>query len=568
MCDARIMKRAGVLASEASIPPSIAAFLLRRGVETVPEVDMHFNASLAMLEDPFSMSDMEKAVDRLVKAVSGRERIGIFGDYDADGVTASALLYLFFRECGLDARVYIPHREKEGYGLNRQGIDFLKSEGCTLLVTVDSGITAVHEVEYAVEQGMDVIVTDHHEVVGRLPGALAVINPEKPECSFPFKSLAGVGVAFYLAWALRNRLHRLGHWKGGQAVNLKSYLDLVAIGTMADIVPVTGINRVFVRTGLEVVNSGGRPGIAALKDAAGVEGSVTTREVAFRLAPLVNAAGRMEHAMSAFKLLVADGMERARSLAGYLRSLNEMRQKVQTAIHKEASAMVDGMGDLPAYILYHEGWSRGVVGISASKLSDRLNRPVILMALDGDELCGSGRCPDGYNLVRLLEGCGRYLKRFGGHAGAAGLALKLEDFEAFRQAFFGECTGKDASGPGEPALAIDAEVSLNEISDPGYIEFLERLAPFGPGYEAPLFSMREFSLLSSSVVGNNHLKLRVADASHKGNGSRAFDVMGWNQGSRIELPWRKCELALEPSVNVWNGNRRIQFILRDVRKRS
>ena len=562
------MKQAVDLAAEAAIPPSIAAFLMRRGVDTVSGINNHFTASLSMLDDPFSMSDMEKAVDRLVKAVSRQERIGIFGDYDADGVTSSALLFLFFREIGLESSVYIPHREKEGYGLNTRGIDFLIKEGCSLMVTVDSGITALEEVGYAADKGMDVIVTDHHEAVGPLPDALAVINPIKPGCPFPFKGLAGVGVAFYLAWALRNRLHRLGHWKDAAPVNLKSCLDLVAIGTMADVVPITGINRALIRTGLEVLSSGNRPGIKALKLAAGVNGDVTTREVAFRLAPMINAAGRMDHAMTAFRLFTTENENRAVSLAYYLRSLNEMRQKAQSVIQKEAASMVEEMGELPAYILYHEGWSKGIVGISASKLSDTMNRPVILMALDGEELCGSGRCPEPFNLVRLLEECSEYLTRFGGHSGAAGLALRLSDVEKFREVFSEAC--KRALGPDEtaPVLDIDAQVSFREMSDPAYIEFLDLLAPFGPGYEAPLFSIREFSLISSTVVGNNHLKLRVGRSGGSSPPVPAFDVLGWNQGSRIDLPWKSCELAFEPSVNVWNGNRKIQFILRDARKKG
>lgn len=565
--DSLIASQAADLAYDSRIPHSIAEFLLKRGVDSSEDISRHFEPSLSMLDDPFYMSGMEEAVERLLLALSRSERIGIFGDYDADGVTSSSLLWLFLKEIGFEMSIYIPHREKEGYGLNCQGIDFLKSEGCSLLITVDTGITAFEEVNYASHSGMDVIVTDHHTPSGQTPIATAVINPKQSGCPFRFKEMAGVGVAFYLAWAFRNRLYRLGHWQNRPPLNLKSFLDLVALGTLADVVPVIGINRIFIKTGLEVLSNTVRPGSIALKRIAGVEGSVTVREASFRLTPLINAAGRMAHAMDAFKLLVADSETGAESLGGFLKSLNESRQKTQSQIHKSAVSMVKDLGPAPGYVLYNPEWHKGVVGITASKLADMTGRPVIMIAADGEFVCGSGRSPEGYNLVRMLQACEQYLVRFGGHCGAVGLTLDQKNLEEFKKAFIDMCLGSEDKKGVESSLSIDSVVSFKELSDPAYIEYLDMLEPFGPGYEAPVFVMRQFSVLNASVVGKNHLKLRITDDSKDSHQQESFDVLGWSHGGRLDLPWNRCEIAFEPAVNSWNGRRAIQFILKDARKR-
>jgi single-stranded-DNA-specific exonuclease len=303
----------------------------------------------------------------------------------------------------------------------------------------------------------------------------------------------------------------------------------------------------------------------AIRKVAGLEeGPVTAREVAFRIVPLVNAAGRMDHAMEAFRLLTESDEGKAEGLALYLKSLNESRQKVQLRIQKCASEMVDRLGDMPAYVLYHDDWNMGVVGIAASKLSEATGRPVLLLAPDGEKMCGSGRCPECYDLVDLLDRSSMYLSRFGGHKSAAGLALNASDFDAFREKFMEVCR-QAMVDRGKPVLKIDAVVSIKEMSDPAYIDFLDSLEPFGPGYSAPLFSVRDFTLLGSSVVGNNHLKLRIGHPEGMGG---VFDILGWSHGNRLDIPWNSCEIAFEPSINTWNGSRKIQFILRDARKRD
>jgi single-stranded-DNA-specific exonuclease len=554
------------MARKADMPQVIARLLCQRGIDSLEIAEQHLNPTLASLSDPWRMIDMEKAVDRLVKAVAIGERVVVFGDYDADGVTASVLLSQFLSGLGLDVTVHIPHRVHEGYGLNIDSIRHFDTIGVGLVVTVDCGISNYNEIAFAAGLGIDVIVTDHHEPPAHLPPALAVLDPKRHDCQFAFKEIAGVGVAFNLVRALRSRLHSLGHWRNGDIPNLKNCLDLVAIGTVADMVPLLGDNRIMVKTGLEVMNTGARPGLKALMRISGVHDAIGTKDISFRLSPRINAAGRLSHADEAFKLLVTDDEQFAMKQAEKLNAINQQRQAEEAVILKEAQSLIKGLGERPCYVVYSRDWNKGVVGIVASKLMEQLRRPVILLAIEGDAAHGSGRSPDGLNLHEALSECAEHLSAFGGHKAAAGLHLTLDCLDPFIRAFEKTVTARIAQLDLKPKLRLDCPVSMEELTSKGFQAFFEMLEPFGPGYPAPVLAVSNFTIHSSKVVGKGHLKLTLVPmaSSDPQNGAR-MELIGWGHGDKAELEWEGLELACTPYITVWQDRKRLELRLKDAR---
>lgn len=545
------------------IPELIACFLANRGFGPGPLLDTHLNPTLSNLHDPDLCATMKEAVDRLITAVTKGERIGIFGDYDADGVSASSLLYLFFKEIGVKCDVYIPHREQDGYGLNQEGLEWLLKRGCSLIVTVDCGIGNISEIRWANDRHLDVIVTDHHLPGKELPPAIAIINPKQPHCAFPFKELAGVGVAFNLIRALRSKLYHLGQWSGSQVPNLKKYLDLVAIGTVADVMPLIGDNRILVKAGFEVMGNNPRPGIKALLEVACVRGKISAHDIGFRLAPRINAAGRMDHAEVAFRLLATDDFDEAMVLAKELHQLNNQRQTQESAILKQALALVDERGDRPAYVLSSPTWKKGVLGIVASRLSEKLKRPVVLLCQEGDELHGSGRCPEGINLHNILSECSEYLLSFGGHKAAAGLRLKEENLEPFIEKFEHCISQKmEESDTRRAVLNIDVWTDPFTLTESDFFSCFSKLEPFGEGFSTPLIALKNFKVCHKAIVGKNHLKLRIGSNN---NPHRTLDLLAWGHGDKLDLDWQNMEVACEPGYNSWNGTKRLQLVLKDAR---
>ncbi len=560
-------RRVADLARKCSIPHSIAAILFNRGLQDRDTIHSHLTPSLVSLNTPDQMKDMEIAVTRLVKAVEKREKIGVFGDYDADGVTATATLLLFLQEIGLETSHYIPHRIEDGYGLNISGLKQLKNEGCSLVITVDCGINSISEAKAAREMALDLIITDHHEPGGERPPALAVINPKQHDCPFPFKELAGAGIAFYLAWALRSRLYKAGHWSSSTPPNLKEYLDLIAIGTISDIVPLFQENRILVKTGMQVINSGKRPGIKALMEIARLRRCSSSQDIAFRLGPRINAAGRMGSASTALKLLTCqDGGEAAR-LARELDELNQKRQSQERRILKDAMKQVQEMGSSAGYVLWNPEWHQGIVGIVASKVVDQVSRPVILLGADNDMATGSGRSPEGFDLVSLLACCRKYLERFGGHKQAAGLSLPVESIEPFTAAFIQAAREQVTDFQTEPCLEIDWMCQLHELARPEYAGFLEALEPFGAGYPEPVLASRDFSVFGSKIVGSGHLRIDLLPLPDNGNTAQNLPLLGWNHGDKKNLPWDQMEIAFTPEINSWQGRKTVQLILKDARER-
>jgi len=552
------------LSRRLSFPRSLTAFLINRGLESKEAIEDHLTPTLSRLTDPFFMKDMDRAVDRLVRAVVNKERIGIFGDFDADGVTACALVSLFLQELGLETFHYIPHRENEGYGLNQSGIDWFASKGCKLMVTVDCGITNVEEVRYAASLGIDVIVTDHHQPHEFLPDAVACVDPKRADCAFPFKELSGVGVAFYLSWALRRSLHSMGFFKASPP-NLKKYLDLVAVGTVADMMPLYMENRILVSAGLQVLSDSPRPGMKALMESTGLSGSVSSLDLAFRIGPRLNAAGRVHHADTAFNLLVSKEYSRALELAKELHEYNQKRQKQERQLLSEVLEIIKHKGERAVHVLYGNDWRKGILGLVASKAVEYANCPVILLAKDGDTLTGSGRAPEEVDLFSAISSCHDLFLRFGGHRSAAGVKLPFKKIDEFIQRFEKAVLEQLSRAIQPVALKLDAEVNLTELATGSYLQILEQLEPFGPGYEPPLFSTRNFVVHGAKIVGQNHLKISIQSAETTGR-NPCLELLAWGHGDKVDISWNGVELAFTPSVNKWNGRKSVQLILKDARK--
>jgi single-stranded-DNA-specific exonuclease len=549
------------LSDHLGVPPLIAHLLINRGIERLDDASTFLWPSLRQLHDPMLLTDMDKAVTRIIKAIKQRELITVYGDFDADGITSCALLVDFVRTLGLAPAYYVPQRLSEGYGLNPDAITKIAGNGSKLMLCVDCGVSDHDEIHLARQLGMDVIVIDHHEPPPVLPPANAVLDPLRSDCNFPFKGLAGVGVALYLLVALRAELRAQDFWSGKDEPNLLRYLDLVALGTIADIVPLLDTNRIFVTYGLRELQHTRRPGLVALKELSGMgNGPLLTDHVAFRLAPRLNAAGRLSDAATAVDLLLAPTYEHAYPLASVLEQANRERQALQETILDEARAMI---GQLPSqdrssYVLASDRWHPGVIGIVASRLADDLLCPVVLVALDTEQGRGSARGIPGLNLYRALEACEHHLVRFGGHRGAAGLTLSRNELAAFTDTFETAIRQQLHDHTPVSALAIDAEIDLCEIT-PELLKSLALLEPHGTGNPRPLFSSRKKVCLDNlRLVGKNSLKCTARE------GAAIYDSIGFGMGSFCAECPAMAKIAFCPQLNTWNGVTSLQLELQAV----
>jgi single-stranded-DNA-specific exonuclease len=507
--------------------------------------------------DPLLLPDMDRAVVRLHRAVESHERICFYGDYDVDGVSATSLFLSYFG--GLNANVYsyIPHRVQEGYGLNETAIRRLRANGVSLLVASDCGSTSFKEIEVARQVGLDVIVADHHQVGGQVPPALAVINPFRTDSSYPFSGLCSAALAFKVIHAYRKT------WRPNDPP-VDGYLDLVALATIADIVPMVDENRVFVREGLSLMSRGARCGLRALKISAGITGTCSSGIVAFRLAPRINAAGRVGHANLGVQLLTTESELEARRLADQLDALNKERQSLEERATQEATELATAAGGgNGAIVVWSKGWHLGVIGIVAARLVERFNRPAIVATILPSGIAkGSVRTVAGLDVYRALQGCADLLDAFGGHPSAAGVTLKPDRLSALQERFSQVVGAVTGSGKKDPVLQVDAEISLQEVNQQ-LVRELELFHPFGPGNPEPTLAVKNLTILGSRVVGDSHLKLTV----RHGN-SLPFDGIGFRMGSLADrgLSLRQpVDLAFVPELNRWNGRERIQLRVRDLR---
>ncbi len=545
------------LTSELDIPLLIAQLLVNRGITEVEAAREFLNPSLSNLHPPSKMKGMSDAVARVERAIADKEKIYIYGDYDVDGITSVSLLLLCLRYLGADMDYYIPHRLEEGYGVSRDSVADLKDKGCNLMITVDCGIGAVEEVQMANEAGIDVIITDHHEPRGELPPALVTLNPKLEGCDYPFKSLAGVGVAFKLAQALMD---------GENEAFLREQFDLVALGTIADVVPLVGENRIIAKHGLEVLNRMERVGVRALCEVASVKkGDVFGWTVGFRLGPRINAAGRIDTAHSAVKLLTTDSYEEALEIAQKLDTINKERQNIERSIVEEARNQVHklDLSQQKGLVVAKEGWHPGVVGIVASRLQEQFYRPAVVISLDGEQGRGSARSIPEFNIFDALTKCSHLLERFGGHKAAAGLSIAKENIEKFRNEFSQIVDDTMEPDDLKPKVNIDVETTMPQLSQE-VVEQLSILDPHGLGNPRPLISLMGLSMKGvPRVVGRTgaHLQMTVSD------GQNSLRTIAFNKASLERELYdgdAHMDIACRPSINVWNDTTSVQLEIKEI----
>ncbi|MBI4383990.1 MAG: single-stranded-DNA-specific exonuclease RecJ [Nitrospinae bacterium] len=554
------------LSGELKIAPLVARLLVNRGIADPGEARVFIQPDLGRLPDPFLMLGMREATDRVVRAIQGGERITVFGDYDVDGVTAAAFLVHFFRELGTPFSYYLPNRMEEGYGLNVEALRKIRAEGSSLVISADCGITAVREVDAAREMGLDVIVTDHHQLSEEgLPRAVAVLNPHQPGCGYPFRFLSGVGIVFKLAAAVRSALAQAG-WEKEKLPNLKRHLDLFALGTIADMAPLAGENHVLSRHGLQQMTVTAKPGLVALKSIAGLNGSVDARSVAFALGPRLNAAGRLGKADVGLHLLTASDLPEAKKMAQTLDDVNQERQEVQKWTQEEAEYLLQREIDLErdrVIVLASENFHMGVIGIVAARLAQTHYRPTVLIALRDAKGKGSARSIPKFNLFKAFRECSSCLVQYGGHAYAAGLNIEQSRVDAFRKAM--NEVGRRILSPGDlvPEVSVDAVLSLADISMAMFKE-IQQLSPFGAGNSLPVFMSRKVAIQDLRFIGKDgqHVRFRAVQ------GKSHHEAVGFHMReafASLDSRGNLFDLVYEIQTNDWNGQEKLQLKLLDLR---
>lgn len=546
------------LVEEIHVPETIASILISRGITDYDAAKAYFRPSLQQLHNPFLMHDMEKAVQRIVRARQYDERILVYGDYDVDGTNSASLLYMYLQHLGCRVEVYIPDRMKEGYGISEAGIDFAVTRETNLLISIDCGITAVSQVAYARTKNIDVIICDHHEPGPEIPDAFAVLDPLKPGDHYPFKFLSGAGVGFKL-------LQGLAEYYNEREVPYE-YLDFVAIAAAADIVPMVGENRILVHYGLKIINENPRHGIKALMQTSGLTyGNLTAQQIVFVMAPRINAVGRLGDATRAVDLLTCDDYDQAMQFAQVLEEENRNRRVIDEDTFQQAQLVaeteLEKESDLPI-VLHNGDWHPGVIGIVASRLVEKYYRPTVLLTTIDGVAKGSARSIMNFNIYEALRRCEHHLLQFGGHKYAAGLALEIGNVPAFREEFqrvAAELLNEDML---VHEIVADAEITLPEIT-PRFFRILKQFAPFGPGNMRPVFLARGLEVAGDArIVGKDHLKLKLRQDGV------VFDAIGFNLGSSLETVSRSgasVDALFTIEENFWNGSVFPQLKIRDIR---
>jgi len=519
-----------------------------------------FTPNLDMLHNPYLMQDMDKAVERVLTNINSGKPIMVFGDYDVDGTTGAASLYLAFQKFGADVTYYIPDREKEGYGLSYHGIEVAKDIGIDLIITCDCGINAFVQVDFANEQNIDIIITDHHTTDTELPKAHAILNPKREDCEYPFKGLCGGGVAFKLITAIGNELNI-------PLTDYEEIIPLITLGTAADVVPIKDENRVIVHHGLNILENLEKPGLKTLLELAGLKGHISVEQLVFSIAPRINAAGRIGDANRAVELLVTDDQDKARLLAKELDNENKRRQIIQQAVVDEALLKVNAEADLKnenALVLANAGWHPGVVGIVASKIKEEFNRPTIIIALENGSGKGSARSVAGFDLYEALTACKTHLDDYGGHPMAAGLTLSNKKLEDFKKAFINFANERLTEENLQATLTLDSEIALQDIT-PRFMEFLDKLSPYGPGNMRPKFAIRNAEIAGApKVIGKTgeHIRFKIRQ------GLKSYPAVGFGLSNKYEMliTGQPVDIACVVETNEWQGNTSIQMNVRDIKR--
>lgn len=540
------------------VDETIATLLAQRGIETYDEAKAFFRPSLKHLYDPYLMKDMDKAVARIEKAIANKENILVYGDYDVDGTTAVALMSTYLKTKHGLVYTYIPNRYDEGYGVSKKGINFALENDFTLIIALDCGIKAIEKVEYAKSLGIDFIICDHHRPGSEIPDAVAVLDPKREDCAYPFKELCGCGVGFKLIQALAQK-------DGETPEDLLPYLDLVATAIGADIVPINGENRVLAYFGLHVINTKPRPGIKAILDQI-EKTELTITDVVFIIAPRINAAGRMEHGNFAVSLLAEDDYELAKTHAANIDNYNLERRATDKEITQAALEQIEALEeqDRLTTVVYDKDWHKGVIGIVASRLTETYYRPTLVFTKSGETLAASARSVRGFDVYNALEACSEHIEQFGGHKYAAGLTLKAENYQAFKQAFEDEVSKTIDRNLLIPEVKIDTQIDLKNIT-PKFYRILKQFAPYGPSNMTPVF-------MTENLEDTGYGKCVGADKTHlrltaKQNGSQSIVCIGFGMGDKYDLISKGKPFHAVYSIdeNEWNGNVSLQLKLRDIK---
>lgn len=549
--------RTALLADALQVDPLVAGLLVQRGICTFEEARTFFRPELEHLHDPFLMQDMHRAVTRIEEAIERGERILIYGDYDVDGTSAVALLIAYLREFYTDVASYIPDRYTEGYGVSLQGIDFASDNEMTLIIALDCGVKAIEQVAYAKERGIDFIICDHHRPGPQLPDAIAVLDPKREDCPYPYKELCGCGVGFKLIQALHTR-------RGLDVESLMPYLDLVAVAIAADIVPITGENRVLSHFGLRVINDNPRPGLKAIMGSIRRD-SYKVSDLVFQVAPRLNAAGRMEHGQMAVRLLTERDARLAQEQATVIESLNEERRGMDRQITEEALELIREHREenRMSTVVYKQDWHKGVIGIVASRLTETYYRPTLVFTKSGDRLAASARSVRGFDVYEALQACADCIEQFGGHTYAAGLTLHESRFEEFKSRFEKVVSNSIQPEQLQPELQIDLRVHLHQITT-RLVRILEQFAPFGPGNPSPVFEagpLRDTGHARRVGEAGDHLKLAVVQ-----EGAGPLGGIGFGLGEKLSMiqGGAPFHAVFSAEQNNWQGQSGVQLKVRDL----
>ena len=545
------------MSKEFNISPLTAIILYNRGIHEDDAIRRFLSKDINVMHDPYLLKDMEKAAERIRRARDNKEKVTIYGDYDVDGITSIAILYKHLTEMGIDTDYYVPDRMQEGYGVNKDALDKIHSNGSSLVITVDTGITAVEESEYAKEIGIDVIVTDHHECKERIPDVYAAIDPKRKDCPYPFKSLAGVGVVFKLIQALDE--------KKSLSDLMDKYADLMCLGTVADISPLIDENRVIVTEGLKRFKTTNNIGLKALIDVSTNGKAITTSTIGYTIAPRINASGRLGCASRSVELFLTDDAEKAKKLAESLCEENTLRQQTEQKMFKEAMEYLDAHPEVKednVIVIPHADWHHGIVGIVSSKITEKFYKPSILFAIDGDEAKGSGRSVNGFNLFGALENCSDLLEKFGGHELAAGLTIKADNIEKFRKKINSCSQNQINDAMLTPTIQLDAAIKVPYITLET-VNDINKLQPFGVDNPTPSFAVRSIKIHKISVMSDGkHLRMTLL------KDGKYLDSVGFGMGEYYQYLEEGdiIDVAFALDINDYKGFQNVQLILKDIKK--
>ena len=550
-------KKVSQLSNDLSVNPILASLLVQRNIDTFKKAKEFFRPSLEDLHDPFLLKDMDRAVSRIEKAITDNENILIYGDYDVDGTTSVSLVSSYLKTITNHIATYIPDRYDEGYGISYQGIDFASDNNFSLIIALDCGIKAIEKVSYASQKNVDFIICDHHKPGDEIPNAFAVLNPKRVDCTYPYKELCGCGVGFKLVHALASR-------RGQTIEDIQQYLDLVATAIAADIVPITGENRILTYYGLEVINSNPRNGIKAIIHQLNKK-KLTITDVVFIIAPRINAAGRIKHGNYAVELLTEMDFEVALDFAASIEKFNLERKELDKKITYEALQQIESANEKEKFstVVYSENWHKGVIGIVASRLIESFYRPTLVFTKSGNKLAASARSVRGFDVYEALNECSEFIEQFGGHKYAAGLTLDPKNYSAFKNKFEEVVKATIDKKLLIPEITIDLELELSEIT-PKFFRILQQMGPFGPQNMKPVFkttSVRDNGYGKTVGSDKSHLKLSIIDGADQ----KTYNAIGFGLGNKIKLIKGDFDIAYSLEENEWKGNTSIQLILKDLK---